>query len=79
MTVLLVALGSGALVLAAAVVLACRALVATALVLRILEGFAEDGPLQEAAGARRTPRPSREDAPARAPLRAYAPGATTGR
>ena len=76
MTALWVAIGIGIpLVLTAAAVLVCRTVVATALILRVLSGFADGEPPQEAAGARLLTRPVREDAPARVPLRAHAAGA----
>lgn len=80
MTALWVAIGIGVLLgLTAAAVIVCRAVVATALILRVLSGFAEDEPPQEAAGARLPTRPVREDAPARVPLRAHAAGAAARR
>ena len=80
MTALWVAIGIGIpLVLTAAAVLVCRTVVATALILRVLSGFAEDESSQEAAGAWLLTRPVREDGRARVPLRAYAAGAAARR
>ncbi len=80
MTALWVAIGIGSLlVLTGAAVLVCRMVVATALILRLLSGFAEDESPQEAAGARLLTRPAREDAPARVSLHAHAAGAAARR